>query len=192
MDWKAVVGKVAPWIGTALGGPLGGMAVAAIADALGLDDKTESAIKAAIGGATPEQLLAVKQADQDFALKMQELGFHNVQALESIAAKDRDSARQLQAAQRSYIPAVLSIIVVGGYLVLLVGLMTQRLTVDDSQAMLLMLGALQLGFGTVLAFWFGTTSAALKADQTIRDFAVSPGSVTAEPIATDRPTQGRS
>lgn len=80
MEWKQVVGAVAPWIGTALGGPLGGMAVAAVADALGLSEKTEAAIQQAISGATPEQMLAIKQADQQFAARMQELGFANQQA----------------------------------------------------------------------------------------------------------------
>ena len=58
MDWKSVISTVAPWIGTTLGGPLGGLAITAVAEALGLSDKTEDAIKAAITGATPEHLLA--------------------------------------------------------------------------------------------------------------------------------------
>jgi hypothetical protein len=40
MDWKSIVSTVAPWIGTALGGPLGGMAVEAAAKALGISEKT--------------------------------------------------------------------------------------------------------------------------------------------------------
>lgn len=188
MDWKGLVSKVAPWIGTALGGPLGGIAVSAIADVFGLDKSTESAIKQAVSGATPEQLLLLKQADQNFALRMQELGFQNVQQLESVAAKDRDSARQLQIAQRSRIPALLSIIVVTGYLLLLVGMMTNWLQVKDSQALLLMLGALQIGFGTVLAFWFGTTRESQQSADKVLDFAVAPGTVTTDPVhaATER------
>jgi hypothetical protein len=38
-----------------------------IANALGLDEKTEDAIKNALSGTTPDQLLALKKADQDFA-----------------------------------------------------------------------------------------------------------------------------
>ena len=52
MDWKSIVSTVAPWIGTALGGPRGGMAVSAIADALGLSDKAEETIKQALSGAS--------------------------------------------------------------------------------------------------------------------------------------------
>lgn len=93
MDWTAFIKTVAPWIGTALGGPLGGMAVTAAASALGLSDKTTDAVKQALSGATPEQMLALKEADNTFAMQMQALGFQNIQTLEKIAADDRNSAR---------------------------------------------------------------------------------------------------
>jgi hypothetical protein len=158
MDWTKIIGTVAPWIGTALGGPLGGMAVEAAANALGLRDKTTDAIKAAISGATPEQMLALKTADQDFALHMQALGFKQITDLEALAAGDRKDARMMHTATRSPVPAILSTIVTIGYFALLIGMMTGRLTVDDNQSMLLMLGSLTTGWGMVMAFWFGTTS----------------------------------
>ena len=68
MDFTTIIKTVAPWIGTALGGPLGGMAVTAAANALGLSDKTTEGLKTALSGATPEQLLALKEADQAFQL----------------------------------------------------------------------------------------------------------------------------
>ena len=158
MDWKSIVSTVAPWIGTALGGPLGGLAVSAIADALGLSEKTTEAIKAAVSGASPEQLLALKKADQDFALRMQELGFKQLADLEAIAAADRKDARDMQKAVRSPIPALLSVMVTCGYFGVLVGMMTGALKVSDSQALLIMLGSLGTAWGGVMAFWFGTTS----------------------------------
>ena len=101
MDWKNVVGTVAPVLGAALGGPLGGAAVSVISEALGLNEKTEDAIKNALSGTTPEQLLALKNADQAFAVKMEELGlrreelsFAKVKDMEVIASGDRDSARK--------------------------------------------------------------------------------------------------
>lgn len=159
MDWTKLISTVAPWIGTALGGPLGGMAVTAAANALGLGDKTTDAIKQAISGATPEQMLALKEADQSFALQMQALGFKQVTDLEALAAGDRKDARAMQTATRSPVPAALSIVVTLGYFGILVGLLTGKLSVvDDSQALLLMLGSLSTGWGVVMAFWFGTTS----------------------------------
>lgn len=158
MDLGTVLKTVAPWIATAITGPLGGMAVEAAANALGVSDKTADAVKAAISGATPEQMLALKKADQDFALQMQALGFKQITDLEAIAAGDRKDARDMQKATRSPMPAVLSVVVVVGFLGLLVGMMSGELKVNDSQALLIMLGALGAAFGAVMQFWFGTTN----------------------------------
>jgi hypothetical protein len=157
MDWKVIIQTIAPWIGTALGGPLGGVAVSAIGDAMGLSDKTEAAVKAALSGASPEQMLALKQADQQFALRMQELGFKQLADMEALAAGDRKDARDLQKTTRSPIPAVLSVLVTAGYFLVLLGMMMGWLKAGDSQALLLMLGSLSTGWGVVMAFWFGTT-----------------------------------
>jgi hypothetical protein len=158
MDWKAIISTVAPWIGTAVGGPFGGMAVTAIADALGLSEKTEAAIKAALSGATPEQMLALKNADQAFALQMQALGFKQLSDMEALATGDRKDARAMQTSTRSWVPAALSIIITVGFLGLLTGLMTGVLKAEDNQAMLLMLGALGVAFGQVINFWLGSTA----------------------------------
>lgn len=157
MDWQTIIKTVAPWIGTALGGPLGGMAVEAAASALGVSDKTADAVRQALAGVTPDQMLALKKADQDFALQMQALGFKQVADLEAIAAGDRKDARDMQKTTRSRVPAVLSISVTAGYFGILAGMMTNLLKVSDSQALLLMLGSLSTAWGMVMAFWFGTT-----------------------------------
>ena len=157
MDFSTVLKTVAPWIGTALGGPLGGMAVEAAANALGLSTKTVDSVKQALSGATPEQMLALKKADQDFALKMQELGFKQVTDLEGLAVADRKDARGMQVSKPSPVPAVLSIGVTLGYFGVLIGMMLGWLKVDNSQALLLMLGSLGTAWGAVMAFWFGTT-----------------------------------
>jgi hypothetical protein len=157
MDFTSIIKTVAPWIGTALGGPLGGMAVEAAANALGLSDKTVDAVKQAIGGATPEQMLALKQADQAFSLQMQALGFKQVIDLEALAAGDRKDARAMQVAKPSPVPALLSIGVTSGYFAILIGMMFGVLKVNDSQALMMILGSLGTGWGMVMAFWFGTT-----------------------------------
>lgn len=157
MDFTKIIATVAPWIGTALGGPLGGMAVEAAANALGLTDKTTDAIKTALGGATPEQMLALKQADQAFSVQMQALGFKQITDLEALAAGDRKDARAMQVAKPSVVPAVLSTLVTAGYFGILIGMMKGWLVIDESQALLLMLGSLTTAWGAVMAFWFGTT-----------------------------------
>jgi hypothetical protein len=159
MDWRTIVKTVAPWIGTALGGPLGGLAVEAVAGALGVSEKTTDAVRQAISGATPEQLLALKNADHAFALQMQSLGFKQAADLENIAAGDRSSARDMQKTTRSFIPALLSVMVTVGYFSVLIGMMTKVFQIADSQALLIMLGSLGTAWGMVMAFWFGTTRA---------------------------------
>lgn len=157
MDWKALVSTVAPWIGTALGGPLGGMAVEAAANALGLSDKTVDSVKAALSGVTPEQMLALKQADQAFALQMQTLGFKNMADMEAIAAGDRDSARRMQISKPSPIPALLTCFVVGAFTTTLVLLLKFDVPATNRDIVVYMIGQLSGGFTSALAFWLGTT-----------------------------------
>lgn len=86
---KSIVGAVAPTLGTALGGPLGGAAASMIADALGCDDN-ERSINKAIQTATPEQLSLIKEADREFDAKMKELDVD----LFALEAKDKQDARK--------------------------------------------------------------------------------------------------
>ena len=161
-DWKSVVSTVAPWIGTALGGPLGGMAVTAVANALGLSDKTEESIKAAISGATPESLLALKQADQAFAVQMQELGLKNQETLAALAVDDRKDARAMQVATRSRMPAALSALVTMGYFGILIGIMAGVLNPLGNE---LLLGSLSTAWLMTMTFNFGgTASSDMKTD----------------------------
>ena len=69
---KNVIGAVAPTLGTALGGPMGGIAANMIAEVLGVPNNPK-AIEKGLAEATPEQMLELKKAEQDFDLKMKEL-----------------------------------------------------------------------------------------------------------------------
>lgn len=88
---------ILPWIGAAATGnvpQLVGMAATAIGQAIGVEvEPNQRAIQQAVASATPEQLTALRQADNDFALKMQSLGFANLEELERVAAGDRKDAR---------------------------------------------------------------------------------------------------
>ena len=107
-DFVDILKTVAPGIATALGGPLAGLAVSAIGKALNLSDATQDTIKAAVAGATPEDMLKLKEAEQDFQVQMKKLDIDLVQ----IAAGDRDSARKMQIANKAWTPAVLSWLIV--------------------------------------------------------------------------------
>lgn len=157
MDWTKIIATVAPWIGTAIGGPLGGMAVEAAANALGLSDKTVEAVKGAVMGASPETLLALKEADQRFALQMQSLGFQNIKDLESIAAADRDSARKMQMENKSFMPAVITTGILASFAGTLVALLFIPIPTENRDLIIYMIGQLSGFAGSAVAFWLGTT-----------------------------------
>ena len=69
---KGLIGAVAPTIGQALGGPLGGTAAQAIASVLGCAPD-ERSIQKAVQNATPEQLAEIKKAELEFEARMKEL-----------------------------------------------------------------------------------------------------------------------
>jgi hypothetical protein len=152
-DWKSLVGSVAPTIATALGGPLAGMAVKAVGDALGVQAPTEDTVSAALANATPDQLAAIKKADQDFAAKMKELDIK----LEELETQDRASARGMQVNLRSNIPAMLGTLITVGFFGILIGLMGGWLHTGDSNELLLLLGALATSWGAVVNFYYGSS-----------------------------------
>ena len=167
-DWKRIVGTVAPTIATALGGPLAGLAVKAIGGALGLGDgASEGDIAAKLAGATPADLLALKKADQEFAIKMGEIGVD----LERIAAGDRDSARTMQRETRSWAPAILASVVVAGFIaasVAVLGGWVEGLK-DPLIAALVgsVIGNITAATMLVLNFYFGTSASSRAKDETI-------------------------
>ena len=157
MDFTKLLATIAPWIGTAISGPLGAVAVDFAATALGLTDKTAEAVKTALGGATPEQLLALKQADQAFSLQMQALGFKQVTDLEALTVEDRKDARAMQVAQPSRMPALLTSFLVGSFTGTLILLLKYDVPATNRDIVVYMIGQLSGGFSAALAFWIGTT-----------------------------------
>lgn len=155
MDWKAAIGAIAPTVATALGGPLAGLAVDAVGSAFGWTDATKEKVEEAFskGQLTGEQILALKQAEIALVAQEKELGFKFVE----LEFRDRQGARDMQTATRSLMPAILSALVTLGYFSILIGMMRGALKVDDSQALLIMLGSLGTAWGAVMAFWFGST-----------------------------------
>lgn len=153
MEWLKAL---APMLGTALGGPLGGAAASFIADKLGLQEKTIEAVTDALnsGKLTPDQIASVKLAEIDF----QKFCKQNAIDLERVHADDRNSARDMLKTTRSYVPATLTFGITIGYFVVLLGMMLKQFEVADSQVMLIMLGQLGTAWGVTIAFWFGTTS----------------------------------
>lgn len=101
MDWSdalSVVTKLAPFIAVGLGGPLAGGAVTALEGVFGITPAPDASIAdrqtivtSAIQNATPDQLLAITQANNAYALAMASAGFKNQADLASIALQHDQS-----------------------------------------------------------------------------------------------------
>ena len=104
-DWKALLKSITPTIATALGGPLAGVATQVLSKALfDRDDGTEEELKAVLTQPDPDTLLKVKEADQAFTAKMEELGIK----LEEVHAADRKDARAREVALKDHTTKILA------------------------------------------------------------------------------------
>lgn len=166
-DWKKTVATVAPTIGLALGGPLGALGVKALLDVFGLGEgASDEEIAKAIAGASPEQLLALKKADQEFALALERIGVD----IEKIRADDRKSARDREIAVRDRMPGVLAVLTLLGFFGVLILMAANTLPdqVTKSEAFLIMLGILGAVAKDVYSYYFGSSSSSARKDDTIK------------------------
>lgn len=156
MNWKDIVKSVAPVLGTALGGPFGGMAAKFIGGKLlGDENAGEEAIETLVNNANPEIMFQIKQLDKDFKLEMERLGLQK----EQLVVEDRKDARQLFSVDKRP-QIILSGVFILGYFVLVYALVTGEMKVDPSQTALIstLIGVLTAGVANIMQFWFGSSS----------------------------------
>ena len=147
---KNLVGAVAPTIGTALGGPMGGMAANMIADVLGVPN-TPKAIEKAIQEATPEQMLELKKAEQEFELQMKDL---DVDVFKLEVADTQDARNKFG---KDWTARIVGVSVVGGFMGYIF-LVTLQPPEQNSEALInLVLGYLGGLASAVISFYFGAS-----------------------------------
>ena len=161
--WQDVVATVAPGLATALGGPLAGLAVGAIGKVFGLDSATQEQVANAISGASPADLLALKQAEIAFQAHMRELDVD----IDRIAAGDRDSARQREIQVKDKIPAILAILVTSGFFGLLTFMLLREVPQANQQVLNIMLGSLGTAWIGVMNYYFGSSTGSVRKDALI-------------------------
>lgn len=156
-NWKEIVGAVAPALATALGGPLAGVAVKAIAGKiLGKPDATEKEVEQAILGMPPDAVVKLKEAEQTFILAMREADVKE----EAVHQQDRASARLRETALKDFVPGALAALIVAGFGWTLHHLVTSTTAPppDTRDVLYMMLGALASALAQVLAYYFGSSS----------------------------------
>lgn len=171
-DWKKAVTTIAPNLATALAPELGlaGVAIRAIGQAFGLPDATEQQVSVAIAKATPADLLAMKNADQQFQKDMASIGVD----LEKIAADDRANARDREIKTGdSWTPRILAAVVLIGYLAVQWYIMSHIVPTEMREIVLRSMGTLDMALGLVLGYYFGSSAGSARKDVVIGKMAGS-------------------
>lgn len=149
-DLITMVSKFAPAIGTALGGPLGGLAVSAIAERLGVKDEVEAVTKAI-------------KADPEAALKLQQLENEKFKAV----LADKDSARNREAAiatsekaplLNKLISPALALIVVSAWVGIQFILINSTVPQEMRELVARVLGTLDGALMVILSYYFGAST----------------------------------
>jgi len=129
---------------------MGGMAANMIADVLGVPN-TPKAIEKAIQEATPEQMLELKKAEQDFELQMKEL---DVDVFKLETADIQDARGKFS---KDWTARIVGVAVVGGFMGYIF-LVTLQPPEQNSEALInLVLGYLGGLASAVISFYFGAS-----------------------------------
>ena len=151
-----VLGAVAPSIAQSLTGPLGSVAITALSKVLSTDDKpvepTEESIAQALQHPTPEQLLAVKQAEQAFEVQMRELD------VDLVKLRNQDTQSARSAFGRDWTPKVFALLILLGFF----GFVFYIVAIDtwnrEMEPLLnIILGGLLANLASVVSFFYGSS-----------------------------------
>ncbi len=156
---KQVLATVAPLLGTAIGGPFGGLAGSLLSKALGTSDP--KAMEAAITSTDPDILLKLKQADNEFQEHMKELGIDE----EKLTFDDRANARSMEVSTHDSTPKYLAYLITFGFFATLGYLIVYGKPQTGGDVMLVMVGALGTAWASIVSFYYGSSAgSAAKTD----------------------------
>jgi hypothetical protein len=140
---------IAPTLATAVAGPLGGMAVSALATKFGVSDSVESVAKAIAGD--PQAAQKIAEVELEYA---------------KLDAADRDSARKNEAAlatsentpllNKSVTP-ILALVVVVAWGLIQYHLLTHVVPTEMREIIIRVLGTLDGALVMVLSYYFGAS-----------------------------------
>ena len=147
---KGVIGAVAPTIGTALGGPMGNMAMNMVSQALGCKN-TPKDVEKAVQNATPEQLAELKKLDNEFEVKMKELDVD----LYKLETADIQNARATFS--KDWTSRIVGILIILGFLGYIFTVTLMPPDQNSDTIVSLVLGYLGGLASAIISFYFGAS-----------------------------------
>lgn len=156
---------VAPALGTALGGPIGGLAAQTISNLLlGKPDATSDEMSAALISATPEQLAKLKELDNTFKVQMKQLDID----LEKISSEDRDSARKREMEVKDWTPRLIALLTIVAFFTYIAAVTFFPFHVPPDMALVnLAIGWIGGVATNVVSYYFGSSSGSDAKNRTI-------------------------
>ena len=179
-DWRKLLAGLAPTLASALGGPLAGLAVREIADKmLGDPEASEADVAAAItsGQLTGEQIVALKQADQAFALRMRELDIDLEklnQAAEEARLHDVQDARAREVSTGDTTPKILLWVLLTLWMATFACFYLVPLPTDEFLRALIVraYSTVEIGVTTALAYFIGSSRGSKQSGDAVREIAL--------------------
>ena len=147
---KGIIDAVAPTIGQALGGPMGGLAAQAISSVLGVKNDSKS-IEKALQSATPEQLVEIKKAELEFQAQMKQLDV-DVFKLEN---EDIQDARKTFAGD--WTTKIFAMTIVLGFFAFVFYIVSDDWNREMEPLLNIILGGLLANVASVSSFYFGNS-----------------------------------
>lgn len=164
-----VLRTVAPTLATAALGPFGPLAGGLISAALGTAAGDDKAAETALLTATPDQLLALTKANNDFQVQMKQLGITE----EKLTFDDIANARAREIAVKDATPRNLAYLIIGFTGLCIAATLAGWTKVDSALAGTL-IGYLVAESRSTLTYYFGSSQSSQNKDATIASIAKQP------------------
>jgi len=149
MEWLKTI---APTVATALGGPLAGMAVSAVAKAIGCEpDEVQGIISS--NKLTAEQVASIQLAELELKKQAQSMGLD----FAKLTVEDRKSARDMQIATKSMLVPSLASLIVSAFIGVVIATLGGFAVVDSVLAGTL-IGYISAKAEQVVNFYFGSSA----------------------------------
>jgi hypothetical protein len=184
---KRAIAGAAPSLAQALGGPLAGAAVAQLSKAIfGAPDGDEELLSEMLAGASPQHLIALKKAEQEFAIALREASLEG----RRIDAGDRANARQRQIVMSDWTPSALGALIILGFFAVLGVMVARKMPPGAETEFSIMLGALATMTAAVVNYFFGS-SAGSKEKTRLMAAPLLTRAAEEETLATEKPEDER-